>query len=253
MTIVDRRLAWRRPLTLLSIETPIPSLVTLWRTLSEHARSSPNGEVILIDDTTTDQDRLAAPAMPLADQLLCLDEAPPSVEDLERLRLQGWARIRVGQGAMVALRPNTPLWVKPFHLVERCLDCVRIGASNCLCGDALLPPVAWRSFIYTAELAGGNFYVGASRTPARRIECHIHEAETVWTSRHPMVRLHALEIVPLRDELRLETRATLDLMAIHGVSKVRGGKFQTRSRALEAMKLLPRWREFRAAEGVTLA
>jgi len=234
-------------MTLISIQEPIPSLVTLWEILSSNARSFPTDKVILINQSMSDEQRRGTPAMSLADHFSRLRLPPPSDDDLERIRLQGWTRPGMGEGTVFAVRPDTPLWVKPFHLVDRCLDCIRAGTPYCLCSDLSLPPSERISFVYTLELGGGNFYIGMSRKPALRIESHIHKPQPVWLRRHGMVALHALEPVFLEEALRMETRKTLDMMAIHGgIAKVRGGKFQTRTRALGAESLLPRWRQFRA-------
>ena len=237
-------------MTLNSIQHPIPSLVTLWEVLSSNAQSCPMDEVILISQSMTDAQRRSTPVMSLTEHYSRLRLPPPSNDDLERIRLQGWTRPGMGNGTVFAVRPDTPLWVKPFHLVDRCLDCIRAGMPYCLCSDLSLPRSERISFVYTLELGGGNFYIGISRKPALRMESHIHKPEPVWVRRHGMVALHGLEPVPLEEALRMETRKTLDMMAIHGgIAKVRGGKFQTRTRAQGAESLLPQWRQFRLNGG----
>ncbi len=64
---MDRRLAWRRPLTLLPIETPIASLTTIMRTLSEHAEANPTDEAVLFGPETTPEQRAAIGTLPSPD------------------------------------------------------------------------------------------------------------------------------------------------------------------------------------------
>jgi len=80
----------------------------------------------------SDAQRHSQPAMSLADHLSRLRLPPPSDDDVEPIRLHGWARPWGEYRTVFAVRPDTPLWVKTFHLVDRCLDCLRAGTPYCL-------------------------------------------------------------------------------------------------------------------------
>jgi len=222
---------------------PIPSLLTILRVLAEHAQANPTEDLVLIDEATTAEQRAGLTAMPLDYHFACEGWAPDDGRHLELINLQGWVRVTVEGASKWLVRADTPAWIMPFHLIDRCRACVRAAHFDCRCQDDVTPYAQRMSFIYVLELAGGRFYVGTSETPLSRIESHIAGTGAVWTRRHSPVRLHHLQQVRLVDAKRMEDRTTLDLVEQHGMSLVRGGRFQTRTAALRAAQLMPAWRK----------
>jgi predicted GIY-YIG superfamily endonuclease len=85
-----------------------------------------------------------------------------------------------------------------------------------------------QKWFYVLELEGGNYYVGISGNLERRLRQHAEGTGAEWTRRHRPVRLalqHPYDVSNDAEAERLEDLMTLQVMAQHGLRKVRGGHF----------------------------
>ena len=78
--------------------------------------------------------------------------------------------------------------------------------------------------IYILRLQGGRFYVGKSADTARRYQEHLAGTASAWTRKYKPV---ALERVITNASPFDEDKYTKELMAKHGIDKVRGGAYVT--------------------------
>jgi predicted GIY-YIG superfamily endonuclease len=78
--------------------------------------------------------------------------------------------------------------------------------------------------IYILRLQGGRFYVGKSADTARRYQEHLAGTASAWTRKYKPV---ALERVITNASSFDEDKYTKELMAKHGIEKVRGGAYVT--------------------------
>jgi len=76
--------------------------------------------------------------------------------------------------------------------------------------------------IYVLRLEGGRFYVGKSNDVAKRYQEHLAGAGSAWTRKYrPIVLEREIPNASPFDEDKL----TKELMAKHGIDKVRGGSY----------------------------
>ena len=76
--------------------------------------------------------------------------------------------------------------------------------------------------VYVLELRNGFYYIGWSKNINFRYSQHVEGKGSVWTKRHPPIRLVEF-IIPATREM--EDRITEKYMSIYGAGKVRGGKY----------------------------
>jgi predicted GIY-YIG superfamily endonuclease len=76
--------------------------------------------------------------------------------------------------------------------------------------------------IYILRLQGGNYYVGKTADTTRRYQEHLAGTGSAWTRKHRPV---ALERVITNASPFDEDRYVKELMAKHGIDKVRGGAY----------------------------
>ena len=77
-------------------------------------------------------------------------------------------------------------------------------------------------FIYVLQLENGNFYVGATNTPLRRIKTHFEGKGPQWTQVNKPIDIYE---VKTNCDNYSEQNTTLDYMKIYGVENVRGGQY----------------------------
>jgi predicted GIY-YIG superfamily endonuclease len=78
--------------------------------------------------------------------------------------------------------------------------------------------------IYILRLQGGNYYVGKTTDTARRYQEHLEGKGAAWTKKYKPV---ALERVITNASPFDEDRYVKEMMAKHGIDKVRGGAYVT--------------------------
>ena len=81
-------------------------------------------------------------------------------------------------------------------------------------------------FLYALELEGGHYYVGQSFEPDERLAVHKAGKGSAWTRLHPLVReleRRATRATDWKVAEVAENEWTLELMALYGWEKVRGG------------------------------
>ena len=89
--------------------------------------------------------------------------------------------------------------------------------------------------LYCLLLEDGHYYVGKSSNVHVRFEDHQAGEGSEWTARHPPVSL--FEIRPNCDDWD-EDKFVKQMMALHGIDKVRGGSYsQIHLRPFEKMLL----------------
>lgn len=76
--------------------------------------------------------------------------------------------------------------------------------------------------IYVLRLKGGNYYVGKSSDPMKRFQEHLEGKGSAWTILHrPIECVKVISNVSPFEEDKI----TKELMAKHGIDKVRGGTY----------------------------
>jgi hypothetical protein len=80
---------------------------------------------------------------------------------------------------------------------------------------------AKEDFIYVLQLENGKWYVGRSSDPASRIRRHQAGCGSSWTKRYAPIEVVS---VSAGDGFE-ESKRTLELMSLHGIDNVRGGRF----------------------------
>ena len=75
--------------------------------------------------------------------------------------------------------------------------------------------------IYVLELEDDCWYVGYSESVNKRLASHFSGNGSLWCKEHKPISVY--EIFPGTKED--ENRKTLELMKVHGISKVRGGVY----------------------------
>lgn len=83
--------------------------------------------------------------------------------------------------------------------------------------------------LYTLYLNGGNYYVGitAYKTAKTRYEQHLNGSGAKWTKLHKpagILEQKPLGFIPESEAIEHETAKTIEMIDIHGINKVRGGK-----------------------------
>lgn len=83
--------------------------------------------------------------------------------------------------------------------------------------------------LYTLYLNGGNYYVGitAYKTTKTRYEQHTNGKGAKWTKLHKpsgILDEKYLGFMPESSAIELETAKTIEMIDLHGINKVRGGK-----------------------------
>ncbi len=76
--------------------------------------------------------------------------------------------------------------------------------------------------IYGLRLESGKFYVGMTMKNFDRIDSHRKGAGAAWTKMYPPVDYEFVKTGMKKSD---EDRLTLELMSIHGIDNVRGGKW----------------------------
>lgn len=77
-------------------------------------------------------------------------------------------------------------------------------------------------YIYTLQLENGKYYVGKTNNPQFRIQNHIHNKASAWTSLHKPIKV--LELISDCDDYD-EDKYTRVYMDKYGIQNVRGGSF----------------------------
>src|SRR5947207_15489364 len=70
--------------------------------------------------------------------------------------------------------------------------------------------------IYVLELQDGKYYVGKTKNPVERINEHIQNTGSTWTSKYKPIRI--MNIHPMKDSFD-EDKFTLNLMKEKGIMK----------------------------------
>lgn len=101
--------------------------------------------------------------------------------------------------------------------------------------------------LYTLYLNGGNYYVGitAYKTTKTRYEQHVDGKGARWTKLHKpagILEEKSLGMMPESRAIEIETLKTIELIDIHGISKVRGGKIVSTS-VINAQNQYNKYRE----------
>lgn len=100
------------------------------------------------------------------------------------------------------------------------------------------------SLIYVLRLQGGYYYVGRTSDLAARYEEHLTGAGSTWTSLH---RPQTIERTLPETSPFDEDKITKELMARHGIDRVRGGSYCQET--LSAAQIIALQAELRTATG----
>ena len=76
--------------------------------------------------------------------------------------------------------------------------------------------------IYGLKLERGKYYVGMTQKKFDRIDAHRKGAGAAWTKKYPPVDYEFVKTGMKKSD---EDKLTLELMSIHGINNVRGGKW----------------------------
>lgn len=80
------------------------------------------------------------------------------------------------------------------------------------------------TYIYVLELMGGFYYIGKTQNVVMRYHQHCNGDGAAWTRLHAPIRiLQSYKTTHMFEE----DRKTKEMMAIHGIHKVRGGAYTT--------------------------
>ena len=80
------------------------------------------------------------------------------------------------------------------------------------------------NYLYVLKLEDECFYVGVTTDPKRRYEEHATGQGGAWTQRHKFVSVLHEELVGQISGV-VEDAKVIELMCVHGISRVRGGTF----------------------------
>jgi len=97
--------------------------------------------------------------------------------------------------------------------------------------------------IYILKLKGGNYYVGKSDDPDKRIQQHFNGSGSVWTDMYKPLKVEKI----IRGASQFdEDRYVKEYMAKYGIDKVRGGSYANID--LDEVQVIALERELRGAK-----
>lgn len=81
--------------------------------------------------------------------------------------------------------------------------------------------------LYVLLLQGNNYYVGiTAQKVKKRLKQHAEGSGSRWTSKYRPIGIieeYSIGVMCESDAVKVETEKTMDVIAEHGISKVRGG------------------------------
>ena len=161
--------------------------------------------------------------------------------ELQRVALKrdGWVRVTRGGKWYWVVSCSVPRWMRSQHLLPRCAACV--AADDYRCVHLPLADLTPAMKLYVLALQGeDNYYVGATEHPLLRLEQHSSsKGGSLFTGVNKPLRIVSCWMAPAIGFREAEDAATLDLIRLHGVNHVAGGKYvgeSGRRRALLALE-----------------